>query len=190
LVVGRRTHVLAGALAPYIPDGASVLDIGCGDGTVAALLKQSRTGLTIEGVEITLRPTCHIPCRGFDGRHLPFPSEAFDVCLLVDVLHHTADIPQLLCEAARVARSFVVIKDHASENSLDHATLHFMDWIGNRPHGVALPYNYQSFQQWQGHFAACGLRLAKFTADVPLYPFPFSRLFGRKLHFVAQLRKV
>jgi len=189
-VFGRRTHALAAALAPCIPDGASVLDVGCGDGTVAALLKQGRPGLAIEGVEIAPRPTCHVPCRGFDGSHLPFPDRAFDVCLLVDVLHHTTDVTQLLCEAARAARSFVVIKDHASENSLDHATLRFMDWIGNRPHGVALPYNYQSFQQWQGCFAACGLHAAEFTRDVPLYPFPFSLLFGRKLHFVAQLRRV
>jgi SAM-dependent methyltransferase len=190
LVFGRRTHALADALAPYIPDGASVLDVGCGDGTVAALLKQSRPGLTIEGVEISPRPTCHIPCQGFDGSHLPFPDQAFDGCLLVDVLHHTTDVTQLLREAARVARTFVLIKDHASENSLDHVTLRFMDWIGNRPHGVELPYNYQSFRQWQGHFAACGLHAAKFSVDVPLYPFPFSLMFGRKLHFVAQLGKM
>ena len=27
-------------------------------------------------------------------------------------------------------------------------TLRFMDWIGNARHGVALPYNYWSAQEW------------------------------------------
>ena len=111
------------------------------------------------------------------------------MCLFVDVLHHTTDVAQLLCEAARVSSTCVVLKDHLSESSFDHATLRAMDWIGNRPHGVTLTYNYQSRIQWQEHFAACGLRSAEFSTDLPLYPFPFSLLFGRKLHFVAQLTK-
>jgi hypothetical protein len=64
-----------------------------------------------------------------------------------------------------------------------------MDWVGNRPHGVTLTYNYQSLSQWQQHFAACGLQAAQLSTALPLYPFPFSQLFGRKLHFVAQLTK-
>jgi len=166
-----------------------VLDVGCGDGTIAAVLKETRPDLTVEGVEIAPRPVCRIACRSFDGSHLPFPDQSFDVCLLVDVLHHTVDVTQLLREAARVARDSVLVKDHLSENSLDDGTLRFMDWIGNRPHGVTLPYNYQSRRQWEKHFATCGLRVAHFSSKVPLYPVPFSLLFGRKLHFVAQLRK-
>jgi len=108
----------------------------------------------------------------------------------VDVLHHTTDVTQLLREAARVARSTVVLKDHLSENFFDHATLRVMDWVGNRPHGVTLTYNYQSLHQWQQHFATCGLQPAQFSTNLPLYPFPFSLLFGRKLHFVAQLPKL
>jgi SAM-dependent methyltransferase len=188
LVFGRRARVLADTLAPLIPSEArSVLDIGCGDGTIAGLLAQRRPDLAIEGVEVIPRPTCHVPCRAFDGARLPFPDRSFDVCLFVDVLHHTIDVTQLLREAARVSRSHIVLKDHLSETSFDHATLRVMDWVGNRPHGVTLTYNYQSLRQWQQHFAACGLQPAELSTDFPLYPFPFSRLFGRNLHFVAQL---
>ena len=190
LVFGRRARVLADALAPLLPPGAqTVLDIGCGDGTIAGLLAERRPDLTIEGVEVTPRPTCRIDCRPFDGSQLPFPDQSFDVCLLVDVLHHTTDVTQLLREAARVSRTHIVLKDHLSETSFDHATLRAMDWVGNRPHGVTLTYNYQSLSQWQQHFAACGLQAAQLCTDLPLYPFPFSLLFGRKLHFVAQLTK-
>jgi SAM-dependent methyltransferase len=190
LVFGRRARVLADALAPLIPaEARSVLDIGCGDGTIASLIAEPRPELAVEGVEVIPRLSCRVPCRAFDGEKLPFADRSFDVCLFVDVLHHTTDVAQLLREAARVSRTCVLLKDHLSESSFDHATLRAMDWVGNRPHGVTLTYNYQSRIQWQEHFAACGLQPAEFSTDLPLYPFPFSLLFGRKLHFVAQLAK-
>jgi hypothetical protein len=78
LIFGRRTRVLAGALAPLIPrETRTVLDIGCGDGTVARLLSECRPDLTIEGVEVIPRPACQIPCRAFDGERLPFPRSIF-----------------------------------------------------------------------------------------------------------------
>ena len=189
-VFRRRTRVLADALAPLLPQQGRVLDIGCGDGTIGALLTERRPGLTFEGIEYAPRPACRIPCRAFDGEHLPYPNGAFDACLFVDVLHHTQDVTALLREAARVARSAVVLKDHLSENSLDHTVLRLMDWVGNRPHGVILPYNYQSRHQWEHHFAECGLQPAQFISDVPLYSFPFSLIFGRGLHFAAKLTRL
>jgi hypothetical protein len=94
-----------------------------------------------------------------------------------------------LREAARVSRACVVLKDHLSESPFDHATLRVMDWVGNRPHGVTLTYNYPSERQWREYWAKCGLQSEYFSTDLPLYPFPFSLVFGGKLHFVAQLAK-
>jgi SAM-dependent methyltransferase len=188
-VFERRTRVLAEMLAAQIPQCASVLDIGCGDGTIGSLIAQLRPDISIQGVEFLVRPGCKIECRAFDGSSLPFPDSSFDVCFFVDVLHHTKDPAVLLREAVRVSRSFVLLKDHLDENALDDVTLRFMDWVGNRPHGVVLTYNFQSRKEWADHFSRCGLEEANWTTRVPLYPPPFSLLVGRGLHFVSLLRK-
>lgn len=182
-------RVLAEVLSAQIPQDASVLDVGCGDGTIASLIAELRPDISIEGVEFAVRPICRIPCTAFDGAKLPFADQAFDGCLFVDVLHHTDDARVLLREAARVSRSFVLIKDHLCESALDNATLRFMDWIGNRPHGVRLPYNYASRRDWTRHFTDCGLAESAWTTKVPLYSAPFSLVVGRGLHFVTLLRK-
>src|SRR5229473_891246 len=188
-VFKRRTRVLAEMLAKQIPQGASVLDIGCGDGTIGSLIAGVRPDISIQGVEFLVRPECKIECRVFDGAALPFPDASFDVCLFVDVLHHTQDPAILLHEAVRVSRSFVLLKDHLDENIFDHLTLRFMDWVGNRPHDVVLTYNYQSRADWEEYFSKCGLAETNWTTRVQLYLPPVSLLAGRGLHFVSLLRK-
>jgi len=188
-VFERRARVLAELLAAQIPRGAAVLDVGCGDGTIASLIAQIRPDISIRGVECMVRPGCKIECRAFDGATLPYPDASFDVCMFVDVLHHTQDPAVLLGEAARVTRSFVLLKDHLDENILDNITLRFMDWVGNRPHGVVLTYNYQSRKQWTEYFSQCGLKEETWNPTVPLYARPFSVIVGRGLHFVSLLKK-
>jgi SAM-dependent methyltransferase len=189
LVAPRRTRVLAELLAARIPQRASVLDIGCGDGTIGKLILGLRPDVSVQGVEFLVRAMCKVECQSFDGSRLPFPDESFDVCLFVDVLHHTNDPRILLREAARVTREWILLKDHLDENFFDDLTLRLMDCVGNRPHGVTLTYNYQSRAQWVEHFAKCGLAQTHWSTHVPLYPFPFNLLIGRGLHFVSLLKK-
>jgi SAM-dependent methyltransferase len=188
LVHTRRTRVLSHSLASFISPDSRVLDIGCGDGVLAALLGDAVPHLQVQGVETAPRTNCAIECQSFDGRHLPFPDASFDVCLFVDVLHHTLDPLPLLRDACRVSSRFVLIKDHLAESSFDHWTLRFMDWFGNRPHGVVLPYAYLSQIQWDELFLNTGLKLARTEHSIPLYPPPFSWIFGRRLHFISLLQ--
>src|SRR5258708_33042005 len=185
----RRTRVLAGLLAAQIPHGASVLDVGCGDGAIASAIARLRPDLSIQGVEFLVRPECKIRCDSFDGSTLPYTDSSFDLCLLVDVLHHTEDPAILLREGVRVTRGFVLLKDHINENILDDITLRFMDWVGNRPHDVVLTYNYLSRKEWAAYFSMCGLQEENWNCDLPLYPWPFQLIVGRGLHFISLLKK-
>lgn len=186
-VFGRRIEVLTRTLADFIPQGARVLDIGCGSGTLARRIMALRPDVTIEGIDVLVRPGTEIPVTGFDGDTIPWPDGHFDIALFVDVLHHTEAPARLLAEAKRVSKGGIVIKDHFREGAFADATLRFMDWVGNAQHGVVLPYNYLSDPEWRGIWSKLGLKVERLTDKVGLYPAPFSWLFDRRLHFVARL---
>lgn len=186
-VFDRRIEVLTRTLADFIPANARVLDIGCGSGTLARRIMALRPDVTIEGIDVLVRPGTEIPVTEFDGDNIPWEDGHFDIALFVDVLHHTEAPARLLAEAKRVSKSGIVIKDHFREGMLADATLRFMDWVGNAQHGVVLPYNYLSDPEWRGLWSRLGLKVERLTDKVGLYPAPFSWLFDRRLHFVARL---
>ena len=169
----RRVRVLAGALVDLLPANARLLDIGCGDGRLAALIR-------------SLRPD--VAVTAFDGRVLPFADDTFDAVMMIDVLHHAENPAALLAEAQRVARQVVLIKDHRRNGLFADATLRFMDWVGNARHGVALPYTFWSEAQWRETFAQVGLTVEVWHTRLGLYPWPASLLFDRALHFVTRLQ--
>jgi SAM-dependent methyltransferase len=188
-VFGRRIRVLAGHFADLLPRNASVLDVGSGDGSLAASILQRRPDLRIEGVDVLIRTSTAIPVREFDGTNLPFDRGAYDVVMLCDVIHHIADAGPLLREVTRVASQQVLIKDHFCESRVDLLTLRFMDWVGNARHGVALPYNYWSRRQWMDTFTELELSVTAIREDLHIYNAALDRLFGRSLHFVAGLSR-
>ncbi|MFI5242102.1 MAG: class I SAM-dependent methyltransferase [Gemmatimonadales bacterium] len=186
-VHNRRVRILAHHLAEIIPEGGRVLDVGCGDGLISRAIMDQRPDLEIEGVDVMLRPTTHIPATKFDGTTLPFADDSFDYVTIVDVLHHTSDPVIMLAESCRVARKGVVLKDHLREGFGSRATLRLMDWVGNRGHDVVLPYNYLSRSEWDAAFARARLRIATWCGELGLYPPPARYLFDRHLHFIALL---
>lgn len=185
LVFGRRVRVLARHLAALIPAEAKVLDVGCGDGTVDRLIAQQLPGVSIEGIDVLVRPSAKIPVRPFDGVHIPYADSSFDIVMFVDVLHHTDDPLLLLQEAQRVGK-VILVKDHFRKGFLAGATLRFMDWVGNAHHGVVLPYNYWSERQWDDAIRMVGLKQLDKIVSLGLYPPPASWIFERRLHFIGR----
>ena len=55
LVFNRRVEILAGWFAQLAPRSARVLDVGCGDGLIAAALQSRRTDLVITGIDVLPR---------------------------------------------------------------------------------------------------------------------------------------
>jgi SAM-dependent methyltransferase len=187
LIFGRRVHRLADTLAARLPTDATVLDIGCGDGSIAEAMLQRRPDLSMTGVDVLVRPKTRIPVIGYDGSTLPFGDDSFDAVCLVDVVHHTDDPQQLLGEAARVSRDRVLIKDHVADGVLARPTLRLMDWAGNARHGVRLPYNYLTRAEWLDHIGRLNATVRTWDTDLSLYPPPLSAVFGRSLHVVIDL---
>jgi SAM-dependent methyltransferase len=93
--------------------GAVVLEVGCGEGgNLKNLLRTAPTapGLVV-GLDLFERKLAFAGRQGIGARFvcgdalaLPFRSEAFDVILCRDLLHHLDDQPQSLRELRRVAK--------------------------------------------------------------------------------------
>lgn len=189
LVLNRRVCVLANWFAELVPPRTRVLDVGCGDGKISALLQSKRPDIDVQGIDVLPRETTHIPVKMFDGTHFPFSSESVDVVLFSDVLHHTPDPTILLREAGRVSSRCVIIKDHYREGFAANTRLRFMDWVGNARFGVALPYNYWTEQQWHAAWHDVGLQPERLLTSLHLYPKAADWIFGAKLHFIAVLHR-
>jgi SAM-dependent methyltransferase len=188
-VFPRRRRVLVERISSLIPPGSSVLDVGTGDGSIAAAIREAKPGITVTGIDVLVREGTLIPVAPFDGVRIPHADNSFDVVLFVDVLHHTQDPQVLLNEAARVAKACVIIKDHNRDGFLAAVTLRFMDWVGNARFGVALPYTYWSAREWRAGYARAGLEVADNHTRIGLYPGWADWLFGRGLHAIVLLRK-
>ena len=190
-VFQRRIQVLSNEIASVLGDAKTVLDIGCGDGTISKLSAEKKgTGVKFSGIDVMARPTCAIDFKLFDGYTIPHDDNAFDATMFIDVLHHLNHIKEIIAEAKRVSYKYIIIKDHLYKNQFDYDTLKFMDWVGNKPHSVEVIYNFRKEEFWENLFEELGLEVVIFNKQIPLYPVPFNYLFGRELHFVALLKVI
>ena len=99
------------------PPVGSVVDVGCGEGSVineldGALSADSYVGYEVSPAAIEAARRREYRSRVtfdvFDGERIPREDKAFDVAILSHVLEHVADPRSLLIEAGRVARRVVL----------------------------------------------------------------------------------
>ncbi|HEY2255983.1 MAG TPA: methionine biosynthesis protein MetW [Variovorax sp.] len=101
-------------IARLVPQGARVLDLGCGDGALLDLLQRER-GCSGYGVEIADGNVLKCVRRGVDVIQLNldeglamFDDASFDVVLQIDTLQHLRNAEVMLRETARVGRTGIV----------------------------------------------------------------------------------
>ncbi len=102
------------SIARLVPQGARVLDLGCGDGALMAHLQAER-GCSGYGVEIDdakvqacLRRGVNVLQFNLDEGLDMFTDQSFDVVLQIDTLQHLRNAETMLRETARVGRSGIV----------------------------------------------------------------------------------
>jgi methionine biosynthesis protein MetW len=154
------------AIAAWIPQGASVLDLGCGDGSLLRYLKETRNvrgyGVEIsdENIVTCIRNGVNVIQGDLESGLSGFESNAFDYVLLSQTLQATRHTEALVREMLRVGCEGVVSFPNfgywkARKNVL----------LGNMPVSDELPY------QWYDtpNVHLCTLHdFEKFCADLRL----------------------
>lgn len=89
-------------ITKHIPDGTSVLDIGCGDGAFLSYLKQQRPNTDVFGVDVSCKAVAMLRKRGLNGMVInpnrPLRSQIgrpFDYVVLMEVIEHVYDAESL-----------------------------------------------------------------------------------------------
>ncbi len=115
--VQREAYYLA--LNGYVSEGDKVLDVGMGLGyglTIMSIKAKEVAGVDVDeksvrycedfllGRNPRLKKLFH-----YDGYHLPFKDNEFDVIVSIDVLEHVERYDEFLRELARVAKKAIVI---------------------------------------------------------------------------------
>jgi methionine biosynthesis protein MetW len=127
-----------------IPDGAKVLDLGCGDGQLLADLIE-RKGCQGRGIELDEEAARQCISRGVPVFHgdmlegLDFYREGqFDVVILSQTLQQTMDPPHVIREMLRVGRRAII-----SFPNFGHWWVRLQLLLGGRmPHNRLLPYHW------------------------------------------------
>jgi len=102
------------AIAAWIPEGASVLDLGCGDGSLLRYLKETRKirgyGVEIsdEGIEACILNGVNVIQSNLESGLSGFENGSFDYVILSQTLQATRHTEPLMQEMLRVGREGIV----------------------------------------------------------------------------------
>lgn len=114
--LSRNAHNSAAHLLPHLKPGMSILDIGCGPGTISTsfggIVGPSGRVVGVDPSESVIETAIETAGGSYpnvtfqvgDGSNLPFEDGTFDVVHAHQVLQHTTQAVQMLKEMRRVAR--------------------------------------------------------------------------------------
>lgn len=112
--LGGRTRVDLQLIAELVPDGARVLDVGCGDGQLLYLLTHTK-GADARGIEINRDRVTACLAQGLsviqgdaEAELFNYPDKAFDCVVLSQTLQAVHDPKAMLETLLRIGRRAVV----------------------------------------------------------------------------------
>lgn len=154
-----RAYDMALEIARALPAGATVLDVGCGNGFIAhhlvGLLRSRVVGLDVG--QATIAPIDYLP---YDGRHFPLQDQTFDAVLLCYVLHHAQDARVVLNEVARVLqeKGLAIIYEDIPYDWWDRLVcwIHNVQW-----HKRTGPCTFRLGDDWRRVFTQAGFEIVR-----------------------------
>jgi methionine biosynthesis protein MetW len=130
-------------IAQLVPKGSRVLDLGCGDGALLALLKTQRN-CSVYGIEIDDQNVLRCLERGVDVLQIDledglslFADSSFDVVLQIDTLQNLRNAEVMLRETVRVGRAGIIAFPNFA-----HWPNRLQVLAGRMPVTKALPYEW------------------------------------------------
>jgi ubiquinone/menaquinone biosynthesis C-methylase UbiE len=189
--IKKETLHTVSLLTPHLGPGASVLDVGCGEGYVLDELR-ARGATDVQGVDIVdIRRNKDYAFRLYDGLTLPFPDRSFDVVVLSFVLHHVPDDRKLalLEEALRVSRGKVVVVEDTPTTAFDRVMNRRHGESYRRKIGSRASFGFLTEGEWRWLFRGMGLEpearpLSRFCRSI-LQPFARTLFVLRKSRALA-----
>ncbi|MBI3789471.1 MAG: class I SAM-dependent methyltransferase [Gemmatimonadetes bacterium] len=183
-----RTYALVRDAMRALGPIATAVDVGAGEGWYAQALMRDGVITHVTPVEVQRRATVLVEPLLYDGTRLPFDDGGVDLVYAVDVVHHAHDPFALLADMARVARRWLVLKDHTYASFAGRATLAVMDEIGNRRFGIPSPGRYQHAWDWIPALERVGFRPRSMLHPAPCHGGLMGALTNR-LQFVAAFER-
>jgi len=154
-----RAYDMALEIAPLVPSGSHLLDVGCGNGFIAhhlgALLGSSVTGIDLPGTT-----EAQIDYRQFDGTAFPIKNHTVDAILFCYVLHHAQELRTLLAEVRRTLRDggLVIVYEDIPRGQWDRIIcgIHNLKWRSRTG-----PCTFRGERGWYETFASEGFELCQ-----------------------------
>ncbi len=130
--------------------GCSWLDVGADTGAVSLYLSKLLGSKNFELCDVSVAPRALFPVRQISGATLDYEPKSFDLVFFSYVLHHAADDTiQLLRDARRIARKYVVVTEDPKETDDDYYWAYKHDKRGT----------FRGCKEWRQLFEVVGLSI-------------------------------
>ncbi len=149
----------------FLKQKDKIIDLGAGTCLFTKLLKDK--GYYVQPVDIKNRSYYpEIEVYVYDGEHLPFKDNEFDVCLLRSILHHTPNPEVVLKEAVRVSKK-LIIHENTVTNIFQRYYTYLIDCILNKE--LVEPHTNKTDKEWKHLFKKLELDLVNVKDEKALF---------------------